>query len=60
MNCKPLNTLIEKLKVGYLFRIIHGAYCNMRYPEYDLYGALALKRDYPEAMYSSLRQTDRR
>ena len=47
MNCKPLNILIEKLKVGYLVRIIHSAYCNIKYPEYNLFNALALKSGLP-------------
>jgi len=33
--------------VGYLFRIIHGAYCNIKYPEYNLFNALALKSGLP-------------
>jgi hypothetical protein len=47
MNWKPLNIIIEKLKIGYLFRIIHGAYCNKKYPEYNLFKALALKSGLP-------------
>lgn len=47
MRWKPLNILIEKLRIGYLFRRAHGAYCNKRYPEYDLFNALALKSGLP-------------
>ena len=47
MNWKPLNIIIEKLKMGYLFRIIYGAYCNKKYPEYNLFKALALKSGLP-------------
>jgi hypothetical protein len=47
MTAKPLNTLIEKLGAGYAFRRLHGAYCNIRYPEYDLFEALALKSGLP-------------
>jgi hypothetical protein len=47
MRWKPLNILIEKLRIGYLFRLGHGAYCNKRYPEYDLFNALALKSGLP-------------
>ena len=47
MNWKPLNIITEKLKVGYLFRIIHGAYYNKKYPEYNLFKALALKSGLP-------------
>jgi hypothetical protein len=44
---KPLNILIEKLRIGYLFRRAYGAYCNQRYPDYDLFNALALKSGLP-------------
>lgn len=47
MNWKPLNIIFEKLKIGYLFRMIHGAYCNKKYPEYNLFKALALKSGLP-------------
>ena len=47
MNWKPLNIIFEKLKIGYLFRVIHGAYCNKKYPEYNLFKALALKSGLP-------------
>ncbi|MEE8167709.1 MAG: hypothetical protein V3T58_02410 [Candidatus Hydrothermarchaeales archaeon] len=47
MNWKPFNIIIEKLKIGYLSRIIHGAYCNKKYPEYNLFKALALKSGLP-------------
>ncbi len=40
---KLLNIVKEKLKIGYLFRVLHGTYCNLRYPEYNLFKALALK-----------------
>ena len=47
MNWRPINIIIEKLKIGYLFRIIHGSYCNKNYPEYNLFKALALKSGLP-------------
>ena len=47
MAGKPLNILIEKLGIGYVFRRLYGAYCNMRHPEYDLFQALALKSGLP-------------
>jgi hypothetical protein len=47
MSWKPINIIIEKLKIGYLFRIIRGAYCNKKYPDYDLFKALALKSGLP-------------
>ncbi len=47
MNWKPLNIIFEKLKIGYFFRVIHGAYCNKKYPEYNLFKALALKSGLP-------------
>ena len=47
MNWRPINIIIEKLKIGYLFRIIHGSYCNKKYPEYNLFKALALKSGLP-------------
>ncbi|MFQ5953778.1 MAG: hypothetical protein ACE5JZ_01780 [Kiloniellales bacterium] len=47
MRWKPLKVLIEGLKIGYLFRVVHGAYCNMRHPEYNLFHALALKSGLP-------------
>ncbi|MEE9594665.1 MAG: hypothetical protein V3V92_04630 [Candidatus Hydrothermarchaeales archaeon] len=47
MNWKPLNIIIEKIKIGYIFRIIQGAYCNKKYPEYNLFKALALKSGLP-------------
>jgi hypothetical protein len=49
MAAKPLNVLIEKLGLGYLFRRVHGAYCNLRHPEHDLFKALALKSGLPGA-----------
>ena len=47
MSWKLINIIIEKLRLGYLFRIIHGAYCNAKYPEYNLFKALALKSGLP-------------
>jgi hypothetical protein len=47
MNRKPINIIIEKLKIGYLLRIIHGKYCNIKYPDYNLFKALALKSGLP-------------
>jgi hypothetical protein len=47
MSWKPINIIIEKLKIGYLLRIIHGAYFNKKYPDYNLFKALALKSGLP-------------
>ena len=49
MQLKPFNFVIEKLGIGYLFRLARGAYCNRRYPEYNLSNALALKSGLPGA-----------
>ncbi len=49
MNRKQLNIIKEKLGIGYLFRVIYGTYCNIRYPEYNLFKALALKSGLPGA-----------
>jgi hypothetical protein len=47
MRVRTVNVMIERLKIGYLFRRIHGAYLNRKYPEYDLFKALALKSGLP-------------
>lgn len=47
MNWKSINIIIEKLKIGYLLRTVHGAYFNKKYPDYDLFKALALKSGLP-------------
>lgn len=47
MAWKPLTMIIESLEIGTLLRMIHGAYCNKRYPEYNLFNALALKSGLP-------------
>ena len=47
MSWKPVNIFIEKLKIGYLLRITHGAYFNKKYPDYNLFKALALKSGLP-------------
>jgi hypothetical protein len=47
MSWTPINIIIEKLKIGYLSRIIHGAYSNKKYPDYNLFKALALKSGLP-------------
>ncbi len=47
MNWKPLNIIIEKLRIGYFVRMLTGAYYNMKYPEYNLFKALALKSGLP-------------
>ena len=47
MGWKPLNILIEKLKIGYLCRVLIGKYYNKKYPEYNLFNALALKSGLP-------------
>lgn len=44
---KPLNTFVEKLAIGYLYRIIQGWYYNKKHPEYDMFNALALKSGLP-------------
>lgn len=49
MPHKPFNVIMEKLKIGYLFRVIAGAYYNLIYPDYNLYNALALKSGLPGA-----------
>ena len=38
-----------KLKIGYYLRVLHGFYCNILYPEYNLFKALALKSGLPGA-----------
>ncbi len=38
---------LEKLKIGYLYRILLGYYYNLRFPEYNLFNALALKSGLP-------------
>ena len=47
MSWKSFNIIIEKLRLGYLFRIIQAAYCNAKYPDYNLFKALALKSGLP-------------
>lgn len=47
MTAKPFNIVIEKLGIGYVLRRLHGTYCNIRHPEYDLFSALALKSGLP-------------
>ncbi|KKN60446.1 hypothetical protein LCGC14_0532040 [marine sediment metagenome] len=42
-----MNIIIEKLKIGYILRIIHGAYFNKKYPDFNLFKALALKSGLP-------------
>ncbi len=42
-----INSIKEKLKIGYVLRAIHGTYCNIKYPEYNLCNALALKSGLP-------------
>ena len=49
MNWKPITIIIEKLKIGYILRIIHGAYFNKKYPDCNLFKALALKSGLPES-----------
>ncbi len=46
---KLLNSLKENIKLGFLFRVIYGSYCNIRYPQYNLLNALALKSGLPGA-----------
>lgn len=47
MPAKPLNIVIEASGLGYLVRRLHGAYCNIRFPQYDIFNALALKSGLP-------------
>jgi len=47
MSWKRINIIIEKLKIGYFLRIINGAYFNKKYPDYNLFKALALKSGLP-------------
>ncbi len=47
MKWKTARILIEKLKIGTALRVAHGTYCNLRYPEYNLMHALALKSGLP-------------
>ena len=44
---KLFNTGIEKLGIGTLLRRLHSIYCNSKYPEYNLFHALALKSGLP-------------
>lgn len=46
---KQINTIKERLKIGFLLRVIYGAYCNRRYPDHNLFNALALKSGLPGA-----------
>lgn len=47
MSWKPFNIVCEKLRIGYLFRLLYGLYYNIKYPEYNLFNALALKSGLP-------------
>ena len=47
MRFRTVNVVTERLKIGYLFRRIQGAYLNRKYPEYNLFRALALKSGLP-------------
>ena len=47
MNWRLINIIIEKLKIGCIFRIIHGVYFNKKHPDYNLFKALALKSGLP-------------
>ena len=49
MSLYQINFIKEKLKIGYICRVIYGMYCNLRYPEYNLFKALALKSGLPGA-----------
>ena len=44
---RTIKVLVEKLGVGILLRSLHGSYCNIRHPEYNLFRALALKSGLP-------------
>jgi hypothetical protein len=44
---KQANIALEKLKIKHLFRIIQSHRYNNRYPEYNLFNALALKSGLP-------------
>ncbi|MFQ5975882.1 MAG: hypothetical protein ACE5J5_06180 [Candidatus Hydrothermarchaeales archaeon] len=47
MSWKPFLVFFEKTGIGHLFRVVQGWYYNKRYPEYDLFKALALKSGLP-------------
>ena len=49
MSLRLVNRIKEGLKIGYVFRVMQGVFCNMRYPEYNLFKALALKSGLPGA-----------
>jgi hypothetical protein len=49
MNLRKVNRIMEKFGIGYVFRVLYGTYCNIRYPEYNLCNALALKSGLPGA-----------
>ena len=49
MNLIQINIIKERLKIGYIVRVIYGIYCNIRYPKYNLCSALALKSGLPGA-----------
>ncbi len=44
---RVVRVIIERLMIGYLLRRLHGGYCNIRYPEYNLFRSLALKSGLP-------------
>ena len=52
------NVIKERLKIGPLLRTIYGAYCNRRYPDYNLFNALALKSGLPGAKEFTFFTTD--
>ena len=49
MQLKNIRIFFENIKLGYIFRVLSGAYYNMRYPGYNLFNALALKSGLPGA-----------
>jgi hypothetical protein len=49
MNGKQINSIKERLGIGYVMRVVYGTYCNIRYPAYNLFRALALKSGLPGA-----------
>ncbi len=49
MTSQGINKIKEKLKIGLFLRVIYGSYCNIRFPEHNLFNALALKSGLPGA-----------
>lgn len=47
MSLKRINQIKESLRIGWLFRSVSGVLYNIKYPEYNLFKALALKSGLP-------------